>query len=152
MRNVVRIGVLLAVLLALAGALTLFDEASDSPTKPACMVRSQTCHWTSDNRQWRVSLMAPVPPQDRESDGLFRISVSSSAAAQRLTAVLSGETMYMGEYPVALHRDKTTADWSATFVPPVCSVDSEMTWRIEFLNGNRRVAMPVKLVFRAHAG
>lgn len=70
-------------------------------------------------------------------------------APERFLAVLRGESMYMGEYPVPLMPDDK-GGWNARFTAPFCTTGSEMQWRIDLQSGQRPVgAPPARLTFWA---
>ena len=79
----------------------------------------------------------------------YRLSIDASEAPDRLLAVLRGESMYMGEYPVPLTRGEDGV-YTARFTAPVCTTGSDMIWRIDLQDGQQALERPaVKMVFQA---
>lgn len=112
-----------------------------------CRVVPGPCEWQSDGARWSVSL-ARVGTAS-EGDRL-RLEVVTDARPQRLLAVLRGESMYLGEYPVALQSGTEEGSWTATFVAPFCTIEPDMTWRLDLQDGTEALTgAPFKLVFAA---
>jgi len=79
----------------------------------------------------------------------YQLTVVTPERPERFLAVLRGESMYMGEYPVPL-GNRTGNEYSARFTAPFCTVDATMTWRIDLQQGQQPIGnIPVKLVFQA---
>lgn len=128
-------------------------DPSSAPTAE-CRVIQGPCEWQSDGVRWSVSLTRVGTAS--EGDRL-RLEVVTDARPQRLLAVLRGESMYLGEYPVALRAVPAGAQsgaaagtWTATFVAPFCTIEPDMTWRLDLQDGSEALTgAPFKLVFAA---
>ncbi|WP_227538008.1 hypothetical protein [Marinobacter vulgaris] len=117
-----------------------------------CDLLNDTCQWTQQGTRWEAHL---------EKDGVqaegteYRLTLKTDAHLPRLLAVLRGESMYLGEYPVPMTRagrarDSQKSLWQARFTAPFCTTDPTMTWRIDLQTGiDNKPGMPVKLTFRA---
>ncbi|MEP1215752.1 MAG: hypothetical protein ABJM11_14465 [Marinobacter sp.] len=152
----------LVALIAIAGvvALGLFGprwlmldaESRSAQSVEKCDVLYDTCRWTQQGSHWDAHLVKDgVQAEGTE----YRLSVKTNMNPERLLAVLRGESMYMGEYPVPMTRAGVAADgsgelWEARFTAPYCTTDREMTWRIDLQTGmDTKLDMPVTLIFKA---
>ncbi|MDX1551128.1 MAG: hypothetical protein R3198_00775 [Marinobacter sp.] len=113
---------------------------------------NDTCRWTQQGSHWDAHL---VKHGVQEDGAEYRLSVKTNMTPQSLLAVLRGESMYLGEYPVPMVRAGVAADgsgelWEARFTAPFCTTDPEMTWRIDLQTGmDEKLDMPVTLTFKA---
>ncbi len=126
------------------------DDAEESAETPVCNLNSGPCQWKMDGKPWVAELeQGKAGEQGQE----YLLRLHTSYDPDRFLAVLKGESMYLGEYPVPLNRTETDAGihiWQATFVAPFCTTDPEMLWRIDFQQSNGALdPLPVKLVFEA---
>ena len=122
------------------------DESSDHRT---CDLRAGSCAWQRDGDPWAAFLVASG------SDGEVKLDLRGPPIGQRMTAILRGESMYLGEYPVPMERNHADGGWSATFRVPFCTVDPEMVWRVDFHHGKelaRAEGFIPRPVFSAQAG
>ncbi|MGP4844188.1 hypothetical protein ACTXGQ_08650 [Marinobacter sp. 1Y8] len=119
------------------------NEASALKT---CHLGQQDCRWAANGSDWQMSLSRK--PDSRK----MTLKVTTSAAPERLLAVLSGESMYMGQYPVPL--TKTSVDtYHAEFNPPICTTGSDMRWKISMkANGEDVNSDSLVPVFEARHG
>lgn len=112
----------------------------------ACQVLEQVCSWENEGRKWSVALARTEAGADGDT---LELVVTADNAPERLLAVLRGESMYLGEYPVAL-KATGNGTWRATFTAPFCTVEPDMTWRIDLQSGQERLeGVPFRLLFRA---
>ncbi len=123
------------------------EQASETPV---CDLHMGPCEWKMMGTPWVAELeKGKVGSQGQE----YHLRVHTSSNPDRFLAVLKGESMYLGEYPVPLTRAETEAGigvWRATFTAPFCTTDPDMLWRIDLKQGNTVFDdMPVKLVFQA---
>ncbi|PPI83344.1 hypothetical protein KEHDKFFH_15100 [Marinobacter maroccanus] len=118
-----------------AAANTRCDLLQDSP-----------CRWSDSSGDWEVSLSK----LGEGTQGMeYRLTVVTPEHPERFLAVLRGESMYMGEYPVPL-GNQAGNEYAARFTAPFCAVDATMTWRIDLQQGQKPIeGIPVKLVFQA---
>jgi len=104
------------------------------------------CRWSDGSGDWQVSL-SEVGEGTQGTE--YQLTVATPERPQRFLAVLRGESMYMGEYPVPLGY-QAGDEYSARFTAPFCTVDATMTWRIDLQQGQAPLEnIPVKLVFEA---
>lgn len=118
----------------------------------ACNLLNDTCRWTEQGTHWDAQM-------EKQRSGVgeveYHLTVTTNRDQPRLLAVLRGESMYLGEYPVPMAHAGMTPDgegqlWEARFTAPFCSTEPDMTWRIDLQdNVDQKVEMPVKLTFRA---
>ncbi len=122
------------------------EGKSAAPTEQCELLQEGPCRWSDNSGDWEVSLSeAGEGAQGTE----YRLTVVTPQRPERFLAVLRGESMYMGEYPVPL-GNRTGNEYSARFTAPLCTVDATMTWRIDLQQGQAPIeGIPVKLVFQA---
>ncbi|SFR39339.1 hypothetical protein SAMN04488073_0357 [Marinobacter gudaonensis] len=153
-RAVIILGFLVGLITLLMLALALFGPADDragSKTASArCdLLKDGPCVWNTDAGRWSANLEMV---RDTSEGTAYRLQVITPETPQRFLAVLRGESMYMGEYPVALGQD-TGNPYTAQFTAPICSVDASMTWRIDLQEGQAPIEdVPLTLVFEAAGG
>ncbi|MCM0612018.1 hypothetical protein KFJ24_05950 [Marinobacter sediminum] len=124
------------------------DSGAAGIEKKECDLLAGPCEWVIDSDQWQAELsVLGEGGQGTE----YRLKIKAPGAPERLLAVLRGESMYMGEYPVPLAR-QGQGEFSARFTAPVCSTGSDMIWRIDLQQGQAPVeGVPIKMVFQAHS-
>jgi hypothetical protein len=110
------------------------------------LLQEGPCTWSNSSGDWEVSL----GKLGEGSQGTeYRLTVATPERPERFLAVLRGESMYMGEYPVPL-GNREGSEYSARFTAPFCTVDATMTWRIDLQQGQKPIEdIPLKLVFQA---
>lgn len=128
------------------------DRAPVNQGEELCDLLNDTCSWAQQGSNWQAQLKKDsVQGQGTE----YRLTVKTDSSQPRLLAVLRGESMYLGEYPVPMARAGLAPDgegqlWEARFTAPFCTTDPNMTWRVDLQAGmGRETAMPVKLTFIA---
>lgn len=124
------------------------------PAGPRCdLLGEQPCRWANDAGRWSVSLEIVEPPENQGDGGQgseYRLLVDAPGQPSRFLAVLRGESMYMGEYPVPL-RSEPGNRYSAHFTAPLCSTGA-MTWRVDLQEGQDRIeGVPLQLVFESRS-
>lgn len=150
-RAVIILGFLVGLMTLLMLVVALFGPADDStgsqPAAARCdLLKAGPCVWNTDAGRWSANLERV---RDTSDGTAYRLEVSAPEAPDRFLAVLRGESMYMGEYPVALGQDADNL-YTAQFNAPICSVDASMTWRIDLQEGQAPIEdVPVILVFEA---
>jgi len=118
----------------------------------ACDVLEDNCLWRIDGKHWEAQL-SKVGHEAGNTE--YRLSVATEENHPRMLAVLRGESMYLGEYPVPMTRSGgADADgkylWDTRFTAPFCSTDPEMTWSIDLQTSiDVKIEKPVKMIFRA---
>jgi hypothetical protein len=116
------------------------------PSLAECDLLAGPCRWTTPAGDWQVALEALG---EGEQGTEYRLTVTTPEQPERFLAVLRGESMYMGEYPVPLASDAGNR-YLARFTAPFCTVDASMTWRVDLQQGQAPIdAIPLKLVFEA---
>ncbi|WP_372965667.1 hypothetical protein [Marinobacter sp.] len=122
------------------------NHVESEASYPECDLLAGPCTWTTSEGEWTVSL---EPGQDEPLGQLYHLEVSSPSAPDRFLAVLRGQSMYMGEYPIPL-RPQASSVYAAEFTAPLCSTGTEMVWRVDLQSGQKKLgSMPLTLVFRA---
>lgn len=142
------------VALGVFGPRWLMSDANNESDQGAltCDLLKDTCKWTQQGSLWDAHLMKDGVKADGTQ---YRLTVKTNLHPPRLLAVLRGESMYLGEYPVPMSRVGAVQDgngelWEARFTAPFCTTDPLMTWRIDLQPGIEKTAeMPVKLTFQA---
>ncbi|WP_372998192.1 hypothetical protein [Marinobacter sp.] len=125
------------------------DPGNSNATARCDLLEEGPCRWTSDSGDWEVSLTRLAEGGQGTE---YRLTVTAPERPERFLAVLRGESMYMGEYPVPLGK-RSDNDYSARFTAPFCTVDATMIWRIDLQQGQEPIGdIPVKLVFQAEPG
>ncbi|WP_228260769.1 hypothetical protein [Marinobacter orientalis] len=141
-------------ILGFFGPRWLMTQADNQPDNSGavCDLLNDTCQWTQQGNDWDARLVKNgVQAEGTE----YRLTVSTDRNLPRLLAVLRGESMYLGEYPVPMTRAGVAPDgssqlWKARFTAPFCTTDPEMTWRIDLQQAvDMKPQMPVKLTFEA---
>ncbi len=143
-------GFLVIGLLALAilGPKWLMSSSGDDETGSAerCDLLTSVCEWQAEHN-WSVALKPSGQAQTGES---YQLTVTTTAKPKRLISVLRGESMYLGEYPIALKKTSAPNTWEANFTSPYCTEDPSMTWRIDLQDGAQPLdSAPFKLIFQA---
>lgn len=143
-RGLVMVVVVLAGLVAIAVPgvrwLTTEQGRPGAEAESACYPLREPCRWQTPAGEATVT-MAPL-----EGDEL-QLNVTLPGAPDRLMVVLTGESMYMGEYPFLLEKTREPNEFRASFVPPFCSTGDDMIWRVNLRAGPEPLAVPFRLVF-----
>ena len=129
------------------GWLQTTDDQVTDRSQPACDLLAGPCAWEMESERWQVDLEV----MGDQGQGLeYQLTVQAPTAPDRFLAVLRGESMYMGEYPVPLRRSGD-GEYSAQFTAPLCTTGSEMVWRVDLQEGQQPLVekAPLKLVFQA---
>lgn len=159
LRTIVATGLILALIgIAVFGTRLLDDlgqkQMGDNPAlRETCnLLKQDACGWSTETADWKVTLNALEEGSQSGQNKEYRLTVVTSERPERFLAVLRGESMYMGEYPVPLGR-QTGDEYTARFTAPLCTVDDTMIWRIDLQQGQAPIKpMPLKLVFQADPG
>ncbi len=123
------------------------DDAVGAGDGAPCDLLTQACRWSGKGGPWSAQLQ--VLGEDNPS-GDYQLSISAPGQPEGLVAVLRGESMYMGEYPVPL-EPQGDGRYLARFDAPVCSTGADMRWRVDLQQGSQPTGgAPAKLVFQAH--
>lgn len=123
------------------------DKAHLDSGQPACDLLAAPCEWQTEKGLWKAKLQRL---DGGEQGTEYQLTVLTPTAPKRFLAVLRGESMYMGEYPVPM-RQKKDGRYTARFSAPLCTTGGEMVWRIDLQEGQKRLSdiAPLKLVFQA---
>lgn len=122
-------------------------NAKESASLVRCdLLNDGPCSWSDGSGEWQISLSELA----EGTQGMeYQLTVVTPERPKRFLAVLRGESMYMGEYPVPL-GNRAGSEYSARFTAPFCTVDATMTWRIDLQQGQQPIeGIPAKLVFQA---
>lgn len=123
------------------------DSQAVIASLPTCDLLAGPCEWQMEAGRWQVALeMLGDEGQGKE----YLLTVHTPATPNRFLAVLRGESMYMGEYPVPL-RQQESGIYTAHFTAPLCTTGADMVWRIDLQEGQNQLtdSVPLKLVFQA---
>lgn len=105
----------------------------DSVRKTSCDILAGPCTWSSREGQWSATL----EPGEEGSQGVeYHLEIKSPVDPERFLAILRGESMYMGDYPIPLVREED-GHYTASFTAPFCATGTDMIWRIELQNGQQ---------------
>ncbi|MGC8118936.1 hypothetical protein [Marinobacter sp. VGCF2001] len=122
------------------------ESATPAGDRPECKLLSEPCRWETGKGTWRAELTT-LKAGDQGME--YRLTVQAPAPPERFLAVLRGQSMYMGEYPVPLSQKAPTL-YQATFTAPFCTTGGDMIWRIDLQDGQKVMEnVPLTLVFRA---
>lgn len=123
-----------------------FSNGTPAAKLPECNLLAGACDWQEDAGNWQVTLT----PEGEGAQGTeYRLTVTAPAAPSRFLAVLRGESMYMGEYPVPLQK-LGPGSYGAVFTAPFCTTGASMVWRIDLQSGQEKLGnVPHALVFQA---
>ncbi|MET4024802.1 hypothetical protein ABIE59_000307 [Marinobacter sp. MBR-99] len=145
-RTIVIVGLVAgAIVLALFGS-RLFETVDDTAKHPECNLLAGACQWTNREGKWQVTLQE-LKEGAHGTEYLLQVSVAK--APDRFLAVLKGQSMYMGEYPVPMVRE-SALEYQARFTAPFCTTGADMIWRIDLQDGQQKLEnVPWTLVFKA---
>jgi len=148
LRAYLAIGLFIAVI-----GITIFNSGDkpwigggEASANARCDVLEETCTWSTREGQWSAQLSAG---ESTEQGVEYHFQLTSPVEPERYLAVLRGQSMYMGEYPVPLK--KTAEDqYSATFTAPFCATGTDMMWHISLQSGQRKLEMDnPRMIFNA---
>lgn len=139
--------VVLVVALTAAAALgyrwmaTEQGPGEEAEERTACYPLQQVCRWQTSAGEASVAMSA------LEGDEL-QMNVALPGGSDRVIVILTGESMYMGEYPLRMQDTDEQGDFRVRFVPPFCSTGDDMVWRVNLQVGKETMAVPLRLLFR----
>lgn len=104
------------------------------------------CSWDTGLGRYTATLEQVA----REAEGVsHRLHLEGPDTDAQVLAILTGESMYMGEYPVPLNR-QGPGQWQATFVAPFCTEEGDMVWKVSLHAGQQALHdNSLRLLFRA---
>ncbi|GGE73383.1 hypothetical protein GCM10011533_27240 [Streptosporangium jomthongense] len=141
--------ILVLISAAVVGSLWLQGAYNEAPVadQPECDLLAGPCDWQTEAGHWQADLKILG---DQGQGAEYQLSIRAPLAPERFLAVLRGESMYMGEYPVPL-RQIEPGRYSAKFTAPLCTTGSRMVWRIDLQKGQQPMfkTPPLRLVFQA---
>lgn len=146
LRAIVVVGLMVGAVALMVFGPRYLRDSGDEAARAECNLLEQPCTWSAESGDWSMSL----EPGEAGSQGVeYHLTVNAPEAPSRFLAVLRGESMYMGEYPVPL-KQRGDNRYEATFTAPFCSTGTDMIWRIDLQAGQDPISgAPEKLVFRA---
>ncbi|KEF32401.1 hypothetical protein D777_01035 [Marinobacter nitratireducens] len=134
-RAIAIVGLIVGLVAAVVFGPRYLQNDSSSETagidRPACDLLAGPCTWADERGDWRMVLK---PLGDDGQGQEYRLEIDAPVEPVRFLAVLRGESMYMGEYPVPLKR-VASRTYEARFTAPVCTEDNAMVWRIDLQSG-----------------
>lgn len=150
LRTIAVVGFILGLIIAATFSTGWLNSGKDQPadtSQPACDLLEEPCAWETKSGPWQADLSI-IENQGQGTE--YQLTVHAPVSPDRFLAVLRGESMYMGEYPVPLRRDKK-GKYSAQFTAPLCTTGSEMLWRVDLQKGQQPLAEipPLTLTFQA---
>lgn len=150
-------GLLVIVCIAILAAAIVFgprylglgDEPATTSAK-VCDLDVKSCQWGNGPDAWSLDLQR-TGPAPTDTLRLELRAPASAAGDERMIAVLEGQSMYMGQYPVALQRGAPNDGhirFSAQFQAPLCTVDPDMVWKLTLKRGTDTLDLPVVPTFQ----
>lgn len=145
-RSIVAVSLVIGAIALVTFGWRFMETGTEVEDQPQCNLLEAPCEWTTGDGEWRVELIETgTGTQGME----YRLAVNVPKAPDRFLAVLRGQSMYMGEYPVPLVREEPLS-YQARFTAPVCTTGADMIWRVELQDGQEKLKnVPWMLVFRA---
>lgn len=146
LRTIVMVSLVAVTIALVVFGLRYMEIAGNAAEQPQCDLLEGACEWTTSEGAWRVTLIATEP----SAQGMqYRLLLTVPKSPDRFLAVLRGQSMYMGEYPVPLVREELH-EYQARFTAPFCTTGADMIWRIDLQDGQEKLKnVPWTLVFRA---
>lgn len=115
-------------------------------TDLTCRPLSETCQWPTPGGVAELSI-SPLPGDE------FQLDLRYPEGDGKPFIILTGETMFMGEYPMALQTLDKPGHYRVRFVPPFCTTGDQMVWRVNLRAEGDPVTLPFRLLFSpAEAG
>lgn len=144
-RGLVVIVVLVGLAIAGATGTRWIDTESDSgePTT-VCTPMAEDCRWSVPGGEASVT-MASVDGYE------LSLNVTLPGYAGPVMVVLTGDSMYMGEYPLRMEPAETSGRFRVQFVPPFCSTGDNMVWQVNLRAGTDPIDLPFRLLFSPEA-
>ncbi|MFL1405152.1 hypothetical protein ACJO2E_07395 [Marinobacter sp. M1N3S26] len=142
-------GLLMVVLVIGLGALAVMGPrwfesrsagASDAGDRPDCHPLQEACRWQTDSGQASVRI-------ERLAGNELELTATLPTAPDRVMVLLTGETMYMGEYPLRMETTDETGHYRLRFVPPYCTTGDAMTWRASLRADGAPMGIPFNVLF-----
>ncbi|MGM0569108.1 hypothetical protein [Marinobacter sp.] len=147
----VRVGLVVLFLAVMAVAGWWLPQWLDAPSADSgadpvttCRPLTESCRWTSDNGPAEVTLV-PLSGDELQLDLIL------PGLNAKPLIVLTGESMYMGEYPLALSATDQPGHYRVSFVPPFCTTGDEMVWRVSVRIGGEAAELPFRILFSPSA-
>lgn len=122
------------------GVDTTYQDNPEPPGRASCQPLLEPCTWQVAGETWQVA-MATL------EDDRMRLTLSMPSAAEEVVVILTGETMYMGEYPMRMRALEQKGRYRVEFVPPFCTIGPGMVWHPEFRVDGERLTVPLNLRF-----
>jgi hypothetical protein len=116
------------------------EPATDSTGQSVCKPLLETCQWQTSGGAAELAL-TPLSGDELQLD------LTLPDAASKPLIVLTGESMYMGEYPLALTATDQPGQYRVRFVPPFCTTGDEMVWRINLQVAGEPLDLPFRVLF-----
>lgn len=149
----IRVLVMVVLAAALVAGAVLGERwlARESPAIVDAKDSTTACHPLREPCRWQTSAgEASVAMEHLDGDELA-LEATLPETPERVMVVLTGESMYMGEYPLRLERMDEPGHYRARFVPPFCTTGDAMVWQVSLRIGNDPVVLPFRLLFEPHS-
>lgn len=109
----------------------------------------ETCRPLTEDCQWQIpagTVTLSMTPGEGDQL-LLELVLPADMEIAKPVMVLTGESMYMGEYPLALSAGDEPGHYHVRFVPPFCSTGDDMVWRIKPVEDGGPLAPPLRILF-----
>ncbi|MFW5823658.1 MAG: hypothetical protein ACOCVV_01680 [Marinobacter sp.] len=139
--------VLLLILLLAATMVLGLRWAANRPADEPESSSGETCRPLTEDCSWRTdSGTATLTMTPGEGDEML-LELTLPGAAEKPVILLTGESMYMGEYPLLLSGTGESGQYRVRFVPPFCSTGDDMVWRVSLQDRDKTLAPPFRILF-----
>lgn len=142
-RAVLAVVLFIAIAVAAWWLPTWLDSPNPSDiTAPdaSCRPLSESCQWSTLGGPAEI-LISPL------TGGEFQLDLQYPEGEGKPFIILTGETMFMGEYPMALQALDKPGHYRVRFVPPFCTTGDQMVWRVSLRAEGDPVTLPFRLLF-----
>lgn len=118
------------------------DSGAAGPVGETCRPLAEACQWQIPAGTVTLSMS---PGEGDEL--LLELILPAGMDIGDPVMVLTGESMYMGEYPLALSAGDEPGHYRVRFVPPFCSTGDDMVWRVNPGREDGPLAPPFRILF-----
>lgn len=142
------VGLVLVALMATAFMSTQWQgsgvqASEDLEPADTCRPLQETCRWQTRGGEAAAEMTAL-------DGGELSLRVTLPDAPDNLMVLLTGDSMYMGEYPLKFEKTDDAGRYRVSFAPPYCSASGDdMVWRVTLRAGREPLGMPFRLIFES---